>query len=73
MDMKRFIESWFFAETVEGISDIGSFFECDSELHDRAITFEEWLGEQELEQNFKDWLKQYNLIDAYRSAKCEFC
>lgn len=68
MDMKRFIETWYFTETVEGISDIEDFLHCDSEIHDKQTSFCEWLKEQEEEENFKKWLSEHGILDDYQRA-----
>ena len=62
---KRLIETWYFTESVEGISTINDFLHCDAEIHG-STTFSEWLQEQELEDDFREWLVKNQILDSYK-------
>ena len=54
---KRLIETWYYVETVKGISTINDFIDCEKEIHGKT-SFSEWLVKQELKADFKEWLEK---------------
>lgn len=59
MEDDRIIEAWYFMETVEGISDIADFLHCKNEIENTG--FDIWLKAQDLEEDFKTWIKKHFL------------
>lgn len=59
-ELNKIVEAWYFTETVEGISDIEDFLHCKYQIEN--IGFQTWLKEQELEDDFENWLKQHGIL-----------